>query len=189
MPEPAPEAPIQILLAPRVLLRIHIGATLHLARRRHQPGFAAIGFLAIAAPAFVVVEVLAESIIFVHAIDAGGLVHVPADEVDGVIEFLAVGPVSAGAFLIVGPDLVLGLGVARRRRHQAPRDNPEQVFTRCLGVVTIAGLLVHDRERHLDRHAPTLLRDLGGVVPVALFPEDLADIVGRAWRRCTATGQ
>jgi hypothetical protein len=30
---------------------------------------------------------------------------------------------------------------------------------------------------------------LGGVVPVALFPEDLANIVGGAWWRGAATGQ
>ena len=189
MPEPAPEPAPQLILAPGILARIHLRTRLYLARYRRQPGFAGIGALAVAAPAFVVVQVLAVGIVFVDAVDGVGLVHVPADKVDRVVEVFAISAAAAGGFAVVVPYFILGLGIAGSGGDAAPWDDPQQVFTRGLGVVAKARLLIHDGKRHLDRYAPALLRDLGGVVPVVFFAEDTAEVVGRAWRRGAARRQ
>lgn len=169
--------------------RIHVRAVLHFARRRHQPGFARVSLVAKPAPAFVVVEVLVVGVVLVDAVDRIGLVHVPADKVDGVVEVFAIGSAAAGAFLVVGPDFIFGLRITRGGRDAAPRDHPQQVFARGLGVVAVAGFLIHDREGHLNRHAPAFLRDLRSVVPVAFFAEDFADVFRRAGRRGAAPAQ
>ncbi len=189
MPEPAPEPTPQIILAARILRRIHLRTRLHLPRHRHQPGFARVGTLPVTAPAFVVIQVLAVGIVFVYAVNGVGLVHVPADKVDGVVKVLPAGAVASGAFLVVAPHFVLGLGVAGGRRHTTPGDDPQQVLAWCLGVLPEARFLIHDRERHLDRHAPARLGHLGGVVPIVFFAEDAADVVGGAGWRGAASRQ
>ncbi len=97
-----PETRIQVILAARVLLAEAISARLHLASDAHQPRLAAVAPGAVAAPAFVVIQVLAIGVPLRHAVELLRLVDVPAPEIHGVVEI-----VPAGGPAVVLADVVV----------------------------------------------------------------------------------
>lgn len=184
LPEPA--AARQLLLATAVLGAEQRGAGLDLLRDVLQPWLGVVAAATVAAPALVVVQVLAVGVPLGDAIDPLALLDVPAHEVQGVGEVVAAGAPAAGLALVVGPGLVLGLGVAVGGADPAPGDETEEVVARRQGVVLERRFLVHHRHRHLDRRAPALLHLQRRLVPFRFFAEDLAEVVGiggGAWWR------
>jgi hypothetical protein len=81
--------------------------------------------LRITAVTFVIGEVLAIGVVFGNPVAARRLVDVPADEIDGVAEIGAIGPILAGRLPVPVPGAVQRLAVAVSRRPGWTRKNPE----------------------------------------------------------------
>ena len=184
-----PAAARQVLFAALVLRGVALGARLDFLGHGLEPGLAVVAAVAVTGPAFVVVQVLAIGIGLGHAVQALGLVHVPTHEIDRVGEVVAAGAPAAGVLLVVVPGLVLDLGVAIGGADAAPGNEAQEVIAGRHRVLFEGGLLVHHGHGNGHRRAPFLLHLEGGVVPVRLFPEDGADVVGVRGRRGGAAGE
>src|SRR5690606_27689924 len=98
--------------AASVLCAEAFSACLHLGGYIFQPRLAVIAALAVTRPAFVVVQILAVCIPLGRAVQALGLVHVPAHEIQGIAKVFTAGEPASGFTLIVIPGFVLGLCIA-----------------------------------------------------------------------------
>ena len=99
----------------------------------HGHGLALVAAAAITRPAFVIAQVLVVGVAEGHAGQAPGLGHVPAHEVHGVGKIVPADEPGAGFALVVGPGVVLGLGIAVGRGYPAPRDDAQEVIARRPG--------------------------------------------------------
>src|SRR5690606_21721369 len=137
--------------------------------------------IAVAGPAFVVIQVLSVGVPFRDTIQALCLADVPAHEIQRIVEIVAAGEPAAGVALIVIPGFVLGLRIAIGGADPSPRDESEQIVARWQGILAKAGLLVHHGHGHLWRYTPFVAHFQGGLMPLRLFAEYRAQVfrIGR----------
>ena len=105
-----------------ILGAVALGTGLHLAGDLHQPPLAAVAAAPVTTPAFVIIEILTVGIPLGSAIEPLRLVSVPAHEIDGVGEVVAIAPAVAALPLVIIPSLILDLGIAISRAGTPGRD-------------------------------------------------------------------
>src|SRR6185369_2271866 len=167
----------QLLLAARKLQVVAGCSRRHAFGRAEKPFLVAVRAAPVSHRSFVVRKVEPERIVFGDAAHLRRARVVPADEIDGVGELVAVGTSRADRLAVFVPRRFERLRVAVRVRRTRTRNEAEDHVPWRPCITVERRLLADERELDRDRDAPALARFERVAVPVFLLAEDRARIV------------